>query len=280
MFPPITPEIFPPITPEIMDAVRISPKTPRMIMGQRDDASFRPLRRSVADGLAAIEREALRPIGPVRGSTSRTVLLCGHNVSLILMVGETETETFTVGFPFATTFKATSLQDGKLRTYQATQFDGSYIDSGGTVQLHNRALVRARDGGDYVKNLEFDAADLPFRLTELQLDVLDLLIPFLNETGIAQQQLGRKVSTGNHRFADLFSIKLQTLNPFQTFIDERWNTMRAGVPPPSRETIAATLEALGVRARNRGRRAFRPAPSRSELERQLSTQFHLRKPKV
>ncbi len=271
--------MFEPITPEVLQLVRSIEKMHRVILSQRND-SFRPLHRSVADGLAAINDAALNPIGAIRGVASQKVWLCGHNVSLILMVGETETETFSVGFPFATTFQATSVQDGKRRRYWASQFDGCSIQTDSNVQLHNRALATAPDGGNLVKKLEFDDVDLPFRLTDGQLAVQHWLIEFLNRTGIAQQHLGREISIGANCFSDLLALELKTLAAFERFIHERWHTLNSASPPPSRETIAAALEVLGVRTRSRGRRAFRPTPPRSELKRQLSTQLRLRKSKV
>lgn len=264
--------MFKPITPEVLESVRSSEKAHRMIMSPRD-SSFRSLRRSVADGLAAISDAAFTPVGPIRGIVSNKVWLCGQNVSLILMVGETEAETFSVGFPFATTFRATSLQDGKRRSYWASQFDGCFIETDGKVRLFNRALAQAPTG-NLVEHLEFDDVGLQFELTEVQLAIRDLTVRYFNESGIAQQRLGREVSAGN--FTDLLALKLKRLEPLLGYIVEHWHTLSIASPPPSRETIATALEALCIRPRSRGKRAVRPSPPRSILEGQLSTRLRLR----
>lgn len=269
--------MFKPITPGVLESVRNSAKAHRMIMSPRD-SSFRPLRRSVADGLAAICDAAFTPVGPIRGAVSNKVWLCGQNVSLILMVGETEAETFSVGFPFAATFRATSVQDGKRRSYWASQFDGCLIENDGKVWLYNRALAQAPHGGNVVEHLEFDDVGLQFELTDVQLAVKELAIRFFNESGIAQRRLGHEVSAGN--FADLLALKLKGLDPIQGYIVEHWHTLSLGSPPPSRETIATTLEALCIRPRRRGKRALRRPPPRSILEGQLSTQLRLRTSRV
>lgn len=269
--------MFKPITPEVLESVRSSEKAHRMIMSPRD-SSFRSVRRSVADGLAAINDAAFTPVGPIRGIASNKVWLSGQNVSLILMVGETEAETFSVGFPFATTFRATSLQDGKRRSYWASQFDGSFIETDGNVRLYNRALAQAPDGGNLVEHLEFDDVGLQFELTEVQLAIRDLAVRYFNESGIAQQRLGREMSAGN--FPDLLAVKLKRLEPLQGYIVEHWPTLASASPPPSRETIATTFEALCIRPRSRGKRALRQPPARAILERQLSTQLRLRTSRV
>lgn len=269
--------MFKPITPEVLESVRSSEKAHRMLMSPRD-SSFRPLRRSVADGLAAISDAAFAPVGPIRGVVSNKVWLCGQNVSLILMVGETEAETFSVGFPFATTFRATSVQDGKRRSYWASQFDGCFIETDGKVRLYNRALAQAPNGGSVVEHLEFDDVGLQFELTELQLAIRELTVRYFNESGIAQQRLGREVSAGY--FPDLLAVKLKRLEPLQGYIVEHWQTLSTASPSPSRETIATALEALCIRPRSRGKRALRQSPARALLERQLSTQLRLRTSRV
>lgn len=271
--------MFEPITPAVLEAVRSSAKTHRMIMSPRD-SSFRSLRRSVADGLTAINEAAFAPVGAIRGVASNKLWLCGQTVSLILMVGETETETFSVVFPFATTFRATSVQDRKRRRYWASQFDGCYIEADGKVRLYNRALAGVRDGGSIVEHLEFDDVDLPFQFTERQLSIRDLFVRFVNESGMAQQHLGREVKIGANTMSDLCALELKSLEPLCQYINKHWSSLAGASAPPSRETVAATLEVLGIRTRSRGKRALRTPPPRSVLADQLSTQLRLRKSKV
>jgi len=116
--------------------------------------------------------------------------------------------------------------------------------------------------------VRFDYVDLPFELSELQRHIAKLTVAFCNETGLSKTAIDRELSAAFIDYGEITKINIKSLKPIADFVRSHWPSIGTHAPPPSNETIAATLEALAVRPRRSGKHAMRQG--------QILSHIHLR----
>jgi hypothetical protein len=230
---------------EVIAMPQAGEKPLRCFMQTRDD-NWRPLIRSVADILALLEKEGLVLIGDLyaRGSLLQ---LGGINGCLARVEGETAETRFAVAIPFMTGFYGRD-ESGKRWKYTPPWLADAEIETDGAVRLRQHRQVRA---------VEFDFPVLPYTWTETKRNLTTLFCRYANESGLAFAALGRDLPTDHLDFDGLARIDIFRLGPVLRFISAKWHEISLDIPVPSRETISATLAALSMKGRSRGRNARR-----------------------
>jgi hypothetical protein len=108
-----------------------------------------------------------------------------------------------------------------------------------------------------LSKVTFRLVELPFEWTYLRLTLTIVISMFANEMGLSASAIGRDLNTSFPEFPNLAKIEIPELDPVVRYVHQRWSDVSSDLPPPSRETIAATLAGLGIRNRARGRNTHR-----------------------
>jgi hypothetical protein len=195
------------------------------------DDRFRPLIRTLADAIAVAENN-FGPVSTLRGGTGKLQDWGGSDGALTWIDGETECEHFRVAIPVARRFSGRD-ENGRFREMPITAFNRTTIRPDGSLQLPDETWLRG---------IKFELTPLTHVLTDLQHRIAQLISAYLNT-------LGRSFPTNYIAYARLAAheepLKLEAV---VKFVRSRWPD---GERPPSRETIATTLEALWMRPRSR-----------------------------
>lgn len=229
--------------------VDTSEKPYRLISEMRDEA-YRPLVFTTADVLDKIERHAFKPAKHLRIRSSGPILLAGQSGALCVVEGETETERFGVAIPFTNGLSGID-SSGKEHFVKTRWFETLPIGLDGSVTA-NKGLRLIKVG--------FRLVELPFHWSEQRHKLSRLTCAFANETGLSKSALGRDLNTDFPDYSALAGIEVCELKPIVQYIQKNWPDLSED-PVPSRETIAATLAALNMRGRTRGRNSGRDSVS-------------------
>jgi hypothetical protein len=176
--------------------------------------------------------------------------LGGINGCLARVEGETAETRFAVAIPFMTGFYGRD-ESRTRRRYPLQWLKGALIRSDGAVKL------RQYPEPVWVRAVEFRIHALPYAWTETRRNVTTLVSRYANESGLAFAALGRDLPTDHLDFDGLARIDICRLGPVLRFISAKWHEISLDIPVPSRETISATLAALSMKGRSRGRNARR-----------------------
>lgn len=217
-------------TVETSASVAKAAKPVRLLLAMRD-ANYRPTIRRLADALNVMDDAKLNPIAPLRGGAI-TMVYCGKRLGASPWIeGETETERFMIAIPMSEWFSGWDHSD-RLRERRITAFDGAAILPDGLLQLKS---------GLWLNRVEFSLVPLTFELTAVQKQIATLVSAYLNLSG-------HDLPLDYIDYARLSQLEVEALQPVTDFVRSRWP--RGGRAAPSRETIAATLEALFIRDRS------------------------------
>lgn len=238
--------------------MRKSSKPHQLILGMRN-ASHRPERVSINDVLSALGDREL--ISDLHGYASRITWVAGRWVSLGGVLGETPCHTFQIGLPFARYFIATDVRQNKKQRISMYQFNDCRIANSGLVMLGVKKAL--------FEDLKFEPAEMPFQFSALQRAIAKKAAEFSNHTGLSQQFIGHDLPTNHVDFGRMIKIEIKALGPVLEYIHSHW--YETDGPSPSRETVAATLAALGMRWRQRGE---------DSMENQISPYFNWQKKKI
>lgn len=220
-----------------------SEKRTYLVLEMRDDA-FRPTIGSLADVRNKIDELGI-PMGEIRGYATQQFHMGGQRGSLCGVQYETASEIIDIAIPFSSAFKGIDVS-GRERKFGIEQFDGSRINPDGSVVLGY---------GLELRRVKFVYCRLPLEWSVTSRNISRILIRYVNETGLAARALGRELPTWYVDYASLALVAVADLRKVELFIRARWRVVHPDSKPPSRETIAATLAALSMRQRSRGRNA-------------------------
>jgi hypothetical protein len=209
---------------------------PWRLLSSMYDESFRPTIRSLADALAAMDRAAFDPIGELRGGASDQGIWHKRKCALTWIEGETACERFRVAIPVSTEFTGWDKRGHRYRQ-PISDFDGAIILRDGSLRLEKNL---------WVQRVRFIFPHLTFLLTGNQRYIARLVSEF-------QNPCGGELSLRPIDYSGLATTEITSLRAVTEFVRSNWNSLVTGSPPPSRETIASTLEALFARARTRER---------------------------
>ena len=163
------------------------------------------------------------------------------------MEGETNTERFGIAIPFADRLEGID-ENGKQRIVGIDCFENMLIQP----RWPARVLPTV-----WISNVRFRLVRLPFRWSALQFHLSLLLSQFANEMGLSRATLKHELRTDFPDYSALAQIEIQNLSLVVQYVKQHWGEVSSELPPPSREIISATLAALSMRNRSRGRHARR-----------------------
>jgi hypothetical protein len=176
----------------------------------------------------------LIPIGHLRGGAGQIRSYGRAECALTWIEGETERERFRVAIPTSRWFSGWD-QNNRRHERSITAFNGTTILPNGSLRL-TKTL--------WIGRVEFDIPPLTFVLTDVQKHIALLVSEFLNISG-------HSLPTKYVDYVELGKVKLTSFRPVADFVRSNWHRDGVNTPSPSRETIAATLEALFMRSRSR-----------------------------
>ena len=205
----------------------------RIISAMRDD-KFRPIVRTLADALDQMANAGKKQIRSIRGGSSRLIDWGGSVGALTWIQGETEDEFIRVGIPVSKWFFGWD-QNNCTHKHPITLFNGKTILEDGSLRLKQNLWIR---------RVGFEMPRLNFILTDVQKSIAALVSEYLNLSG-------HDFPTGHIDYGGLSSVEVTLLKPVADYVRSRWQQEGLTSPPPSGETIAGTLEALGMRRRDR-----------------------------
>ena len=148
--------------------------------------------------------------------------------------GETENGPVRVAIPISRWFFGWD-QNNCLHKRSITSFNGTTILEDGSLRLKQNLWIR---------RVAFDIPHLTFMLTDVQKRIATLVIKYLNLSG-------HDLPTDYIDYARLGLVEVTSLKPVADYVRSYWQHEGLNTPPPSRETIATTLEALFMRRRAR-----------------------------
>ena len=205
----------------------------RLIFAMRDD-KFRPIIRTLADALDQMEKASLKPIGNLRGGAGRLTYWGGCAGALTWIDGEAANGLVRVAIPVSRWFFGWD-DNNRFHERPITLFNGTTILEDGSLRLEQNLWIR---------RVAFDIPPLAFMLTDVQKRIATLVSEYLN-------LLGHDLPTDYIDYARLGLVEVTSLKPVVDYVRSHWQHEGLTTPPPSRETIATTLEALFMRRRAR-----------------------------
>ena len=209
-------------------------KPMRLVLKMRD-AAYRPIILTVADALATMVEEKLNPIGHLRGGSTPITSYRGCFGARAWIEGETEYERFRIAIPTSSSLSGRNF-DGHTVERPITSFNGATILCNGSVRLADC----------WLQCVKFHIPPMRFILTAVETRIAELVSEFSNSKG-------HNLPIDWVDFVRLGNVNWSySLPPLVDFIGQHW--CRDGqplIPPPSRETIVDTLDALFVRKRAR-----------------------------
>ena len=206
---------------------------PCRIISAMRDANFRPIIRTLADALDQMAIASKKPIISLRGGSHWVTDWGGPVGALTWIEGETEDEFVRVMIPVSRWFFGWDHNNYFHKSI--TLFNGTTILEDGSLRLKQNLWIR---------RVAFEMPRLNFILTDAQKNVAALVGEYLNLSG-------HDISTDYIDYGRLCSVKVTSLKPVVDYVRSRWQQEGLTSRPPSGETIAATLEALGMRRRDR-----------------------------
>jgi hypothetical protein len=148
--------------------------------------------------------------------------------------GETENDLVRVQIPVSSWFFGWD-QKNRLHKRSIALFNGTTILEDGSLRLEQNL---------WIGRVEFEMARLNFELTDVQKYIAALVSKYFNLSG-------HDIPTGRFDYGQLSSVQVTSLKPVVDYVRSRWQQEGLTSRPPSGETIAATLEALFMRRRDR-----------------------------
>jgi hypothetical protein len=206
----------------------------RVVLEMRD-AAGRPVILILADALATMDKAGLMPIGNLRGGATSMSSYRGCAGALTWIEGETESGRFRISIPTSSSFSGRTLNNDRVER-PITLFNGATIRRDGFLRLAKNV---------WIDRVKFNITPLRFILTAVEMRIAALVNEYLHN-------LGHRLPTKYVDYAALGRLQWNTsLQPMIDFIRLHWRRETVDFAPPSRETIAATMEALFIRKRSR-----------------------------
>ena len=207
----------------------------RLISAMRD-ANFRPIIRTLADALDQMANACKEPIISLRGGCGWVFDWGGSTGGITWIEGETENELVRVQIPVSSWFFGWD-QKNCFHERSIALFNGTTIREDGSLRLEQNLWIR---------RVEFKMPRLTFELTNVQKSIATLISKYHNLSG-------HDLPTDHIDYGRLCSVKETSLKPLVDYVRSHWQQEGLTSRPPSGETIAATLEALLIRPRNRSK---------------------------
>jgi hypothetical protein len=209
-------------------------KPMRVVLKMRD-AADRPIILTLADALATMDNAGIEPIGDLRGGATSMSSYRDCLGAMTWIEGETESTRFRIAIPTSGSFSGWNFNNRRVER-PITMFNGVTIRRDGFLRL-------AKDF--WIDRVEFDIPHFRFTLTAVELRIAALVNEYL-------RSLGHPLPANYLDYAALGRVQWTgSLQPMIDFVWLHWHREAVNSAPPSRETIAATLDALVIRERSR-----------------------------